>query len=70
MKKNNNKKDFANVCFKGTQEFLFLKKDFSKIEKILTTFLIYKKIFLKINSLIYILKALVNLTTKNQDISK
>ena len=36
---------------KGTQSFLFLEKNFSKIEKILTAFLITKKIFPKIDGL-------------------
>ena len=42
--------------------FLFLEKNFSEIEKILTVFSLTEKMFLKIDSLICTLRAHINQT--------
>ena len=48
--------DFANVCPKAHIKLSFLKNIFSGIKKVLTIFSIFKKMFLKIDSLMCALR--------------
>ena len=52
--------DFANVCPKAHIKLSFLKNIFSGIKKVLTIFSIFKKMFLKIDSLMCVLRAHIN----------
>ena len=57
------KMDHANMCVSKTniKSFIFVNI-FLKIEKILTIFLIFKKMFLKINYLMNVFKTHINHT--------